>query len=1290
MEPGDRPSQSFGLRLLAGCGLLTALAFLQSPGWTVTDTKLDLVVNPGRFLERALHMWDPVGYLGQVQNQAYGYLFPMGPFFWLGDAVSLPPWVIQRLWWALLLCLAFTGFVALARALRIGGVTSALIGGFLYALSPRILTVIGASSVEVWPMAIAPWVLVPLVLGMREGSARRAAVLSAIAVACVGGVNAAATFAVIPLAALWLLMNTGRRRTTMLIWWPPLVLLGTLWWLGPLFLLGRYSPPFLDFIESASVTTRLASIDGALRGVTNWVPIVSGQARAGVTFFTEPVVIMNAGFVVIIGMIGLVLRGLPARRFLVSGLFLGLVMVTLGHTGPVHGLWGRDFQELLDGVLAPLRNTHKFDLLIRIPVMLGFVHALHLAARQLRDRPQRIGMALALGSILVGATYPAWADRLTPRGTFDGIPQYWQDTTDWVSDNAEPGRGALMLPSSAFPDYLWGSTGDEPIQPLSTGSWILRNSIPLTPAGTIRALDAITDSVSTGQADRALANNLTRTGIAYVVVRNDLQVQISEDRNAVIRETLQRSPGISLAASFGPRVGGKGVAFIDGQRSYSRGGWSSTAPAVEIYRVNTRAINRVKPVTVVGSAADVLGLRSMGVLGGDTVLASDQGDRPVDSFVLTDGLREQEAAFGSVDRVRSATRLPGEEWSLDRPVHDYLSEGQEDWLTTSTLEGLSSLSASSARSQVDSLRPRRTDSSPWAAFDASPLTAWRADGDRGWLEFGLDRESTLPQLTLRGGLPPGEVQTATVDVDGESQSVTLEGNEPAVLSLDLARTVRIEVRRDGDGDAQLADVDLGGTLVERRLELPATPEGWSDPQEIALGLGSVRRPGCVEFDDTLRCRSDQEDLSEDAGGIERGFSLQDRHTWQVTATMRAVASEGLERLAQRGRDVQVTASSSITADPGSSSVQMLDGSTDTSWTADPADTNPTVNLLWRKPVKVSTIGLRTPISQPASTVSRAIVRSGDLRFSVAVKNGVARLPQPITTDQLSVSLISAKDARDYRSDGSFATLPVGVAELTVGDTVPRLDQSQTIALTCASNSPLTLNDAQVPVEGRATLRELLRGERFTVTSCDPLTTPAGRQQVDLSPLASVLPESVRMSRTDTLAAEVPFSLEVRRQNSNAAWEDTEGGTPVVVNGWQQGFWTSQASVEPRFTASSTYTTALRIGAGAVGLLLVVAVAVGRRKRLASARPWAPRWLVGAALALAALTFAGLGGTAAAAVGFALASWRRPWAPAAVVLVAMGGSLAVTVFDGEIVSTGAAQILAAVALGAVARTALARR
>ncbi len=316
-----------------------ALAFAQAPGNVVTDTKLDLTVDPVGFLGRALSLWDSQGAFGQVQNQAYGYLFPMGPFFALGHLADVSPWVTQRLWWSLLLVVAFLGTVVLLGAMGIGNRWTRILAGFAFALSPRMLSVLGASSVEMWPSALAPWVLVPLVVGLVRGDPRRQAALSALAVAVVGGVNAAATFAVVPLAAWWIwCAPRSRRRRTMMLWWPPLVLVGTLWWLLPLLLLGRYSPPFLDYIEAASNTTVAATVLDALRGTTNWVAYVDINADAGHLLIAEPLLILNGGLVVVLGIVGLSRRDLPARGFLVAGLLTGLVLVTLGHVGSTSGL----------------------------------------------------------------------------------------------------------------------------------------------------------------------------------------------------------------------------------------------------------------------------------------------------------------------------------------------------------------------------------------------------------------------------------------------------------------------------------------------------------------------------------------------------------------------------------------------------------------------------------------------------------------------------------------------------------------------------------------------------------------------------------------------------------------------------------------------------------------------------------------------------------------------------------------------------------------------------------------
>src|SRR3989440_6683574 len=142
---------------------LTVLSFLQRPGRTTFDTKLDLAVDPLAFLGRALHLWNPQATAGELQNQAYGYLFPMGPFFALCQAVGMPAWIAQRLWGAILLSAAFGGALLLARAMKIGSERARLIGALGYALAPRMLTEIGGLSAEMLPAVLLPWVLVPLV-----------------------------------------------------------------------------------------------------------------------------------------------------------------------------------------------------------------------------------------------------------------------------------------------------------------------------------------------------------------------------------------------------------------------------------------------------------------------------------------------------------------------------------------------------------------------------------------------------------------------------------------------------------------------------------------------------------------------------------------------------------------------------------------------------------------------------------------------------------------------------------------------------------------------------------------------------------------------------------------------------------------------------------------------------------------------------------------------------------------------------------------------------------------------
>ncbi|MRK02101.1 DUF3367 domain-containing protein [Aeromicrobium sp. S22] len=1302
-------------RLAAVCLVLTALAFVQQPGRMVADTKLDLIIDPGGFLARSLNLWDAEGFFGQVQNQAYGYLFPMGPFFWLGHAIELPAWAIQRMWWALLLCVAFLGMVALCRALGIRSLWVQVFAGLLFALSPRMLSVIGPSSIEVWPSAIAPWVLVPLVIGLKRGSPRRQAALSALAVACVGGVNAVATFAVIPLGAIWLLTSPrGPRRRALMLWWPPFVLLGTLWWLAPLFLLGSVSPPFLDFIESSSVTTSAATVLDALRGTTNWVPYISSTAVAGRELVTNASLILNGGVVMILGVIGLVIAPVRYRRFLVWGVLSGLVLVTLGHTGSVSGWWSGGFQTVLDGVLAPLRNTHKFDVVIRIPLVLGAAFAVSAAIERRQDDTdgaRRVGVAVLVAAAVVGATSPAWTGHLANRGTFEVTPTYWEQAADFLDENAT--GTSLLVPSSGFGDYLWGSTGDELMQSIARSPWAVRNSIPLTPTGTIRYLDSITSALDQARGSRRLAETLGRAGVEYLVVRNDLQNQVVDGRTELVYSTLRDTPGLTQVATFGPRLGGKPVIDLESQRSFSQGGWQSAHPAIDIWKVDPTAATAPQSLdetpTVVGAADSLAVLDELGVTAGrSTVLAADQAaDGPRGPLVVTDGLRRQEAAFGRVDTLRSASMTPDEPYSLDRKLHDYVQEGDARWTSVRELRGAAALSASSARSAANSLMGLDPGAQPWSAFDGDRRTAWTANTSEAWLRLDLRRVRDLGAVRIVADAAPGE--KTSLEVDTEDGVVRREADGRTPVLIDVGEVGHLEIRgATADGrNLSIAEVSSPELRLSRPLVLPATPGEWGAADQVVLGVDAGARPSCVTVEGLDRCRAGEGRQSEDAVLVDREIPVSLKGDYDLKIKTRPLAGEAADELLQEGLPFTVQATSTVTDDVRASVARAVDGDLRTGWIADPGDTDPSLEVTWDSPRRLSSLTLRTASGLPASKVSSAILELGDGTLRrVALENGRGRFPA-VRTDRLVVHLDSEKDATDFGADGFARRLPVGVSELTFNDRpAARPDRStDPVVLPCGSGPTVVVDGEEHRTSVRTTAAAVAAGKSATARLCDDegITLPAGTSRVTVR--ASDLygaGQTILTRSGSTWSAGSSDRLVTTTQNANPGWAgsvDGESAEAVTVNGWQRGWIvpeTGSSTVEETFTADVPYRSALV--AGAVGVLALVAITLvpgrGSRRRMkpdadGAVAPWGPITFV-AMVATVGLV-AGTAGVACAAVGGAVAvalSERRMAVIAwigGLLLVAVGCYVgwALTDQDVPVVSWRLPQLCAAASLGAVA-------
>ena len=517
---------------MAGVFLVAlALCFASSPGLIAPDTKLDLTANPLRFLARAVNLWSSDLPFGQAQNQAYGYLFPHGAFFLLGHTLGVPGWVTQRLWWAVLLTVGCWGLLRVAEALGIGTRTSRLIGAVAFALSPRVLTTLGSISSETLPMMLAPWVLLPVILALRSGTnstpLRMLAGRAGLALALMGAVNAVASVAAcLPALIWWACHRPDRVWRRFTAWWALASTLAVAWWVIALVLLGRISPPFLDFIESSGVTTQWTSLIEVLRGTSSWTPFVAPNATAASSLVSQPVAILATTLVAAGGMAGLALRSMPARGRLVTMLIVGLMLLTLGYTGGMGSPLAHEVQGFLDAAGAPLRNVHKLEPAIRIPLVLGLAHLLGriplpgsasrpvwLRAFAHPENDKRIAAGIVVLSALAVATSLAWTGRLAPPGAFRAIPDYWHHTAEWLTENNTQGR-VLVVPGAPFANQVWGNSHDEPLQVLGEFPWGVRDSIPLTPPQTIRALDSVQRLFAAGRPSAGLADTLARQGIS--------------------------------------------------------------------------------------------------------------------------------------------------------------------------------------------------------------------------------------------------------------------------------------------------------------------------------------------------------------------------------------------------------------------------------------------------------------------------------------------------------------------------------------------------------------------------------------------------------------------------------------------------------------------------------------------------------------------------------------------------------------------------------------------------------
>ena len=777
-----------GLRwfLLVWLVALIALA-ANHPGQLAYDTKLGVDIDPAGFYARLWDLWDPLAWLGTLQNQYIGYAFPMALFYLVSHAMAVPAWLTERCWMSLLVAVGFLGLARLAAALRIGSPRTRLLAGLAFALWPTFTILVGSSSASILPGIMVPWAVLPLVRVTRgaagdapAGSGRAPVILAAarsgLAVLAMGGVNAVVTLEALIAPALFIVLYTrGRRRVGLASAWAGAVVLATSWWAGPLLLQGRYSFSFLPYIEQAATTTRTMSATATLLGTGDWTAYFNPGTpwvTAGWTMISAPAAILASAAVAAAGLAGLARRDLPHAAWLRLAAGIAAAGALAGYWGPLGGPFHGTVDSLLNGVLAPLRNVYKFESVLALVLALGLAHGLTgLAAparrlagwleRRSRRQPARLprrGLAggapgappsrrpaaarlvagAAAAVVLAGLALPYLTDQVLNPGAFSRVPRYWYQAAGFLAAHS-PREPAFVVPGDAHGEYLWGSPLDDPLEPLASSPWVERGLVPYGGAGSQDFVNTVESAVESGQQVPGLAAYLARAGVRYLVVRNDLSPALAGyTAPQVVHATLAQS-GFRRVAAFGPRipVTPPGAAAAVSAAVLARlPGAAAAYPAVEVYAAAGRPAPgpaQVQPasqaVLVDGGPDALLQLAGQGVLGGRPAVVAGTGGPPLTRparWAVTDGARRADNEFGLISGNVSETYTATQANPPDEQLGDQGGPPRQLRPVPARLQTVAVLSGAAAvtASSVGSWVTEAPQYDPVNAFDQNQSTAW--------------------------------------------------------------------------------------------------------------------------------------------------------------------------------------------------------------------------------------------------------------------------------------------------------------------------------------------------------------------------------------------------------------------------------------------------------------------------------------------------------------------------------------------------------------------------------------
>ena len=906
-EVADRRSrlETVGLALLAYVPFLCS-----SPGRVAADTKTYLYLDPGRLLERAPYLWDTHNGFGTVPHQQIGYLFPMGPYFWLTDTLGVPDWVAQRLW---LGTISFAAVLGARRLFRMLGIRpwGALAGALVYMLTPYQLAFTARISVILLAWAALPWLVALAMRAVRDGGWRDPALFALVCVTA-GSVSASGFLFVLVGPALWLVVAAcgGREaaRASVAAGLRIAVLAAgvLLWSVVGLRTQGSYGLPVLQLTESLRTVAKAATPTDLLRGIGNW--FFYGRDHLGYSIdqasdYLRDDVVVAATFA--IPVLALAAAGIVRwrhRAYFVLLLAIGTVIAVgawpYANPSP-YGAVFKAFNETSAGLA--LRNTPRAVPLIALAVA-GLLAAAVSALAARRREVLAAGVVIALALV---AFLPVWRFGYLSGGVErdEDLPNYWTQAAAAIDRRGDATR-VLEVPGSAFAAYRWGDT-IEPITPgITDRPYVAREVLPSGTPQSVNFLDALDHRIQEGTLEPdAIAAYARLGGIGTIALRSDLQYARFDTPRPRVLWDLFTSPlphGLESPTVFGTRTrNGGGARVVDNVELRIPSG-ADDPPPVALFDV-TDAVPIVhtapsaQPVLLSGDGEGIVDLAAAGLIDGNQlVLESAALDDRTLARVLRDGAdlvltdtnrRRSQHYFSRILYTTGYTERAGETAVHgDDTIRLDAFPGTGDASRTVVEQHGGSVWATDYALSVD--RPAN-------ALDGDPRTAWRigarAQGEE--LFVRPDEPVRTDRVTI-AQLPAGDrvIDQVRLHFDGgdaldvvlgpesrtpAGQVVTFPTRDVRELGVEITDVFLPEASR-GFGVVGLSEVGLGDLKITEAVRLPV---------DVADRIGD--RADGHRLDVVLsRLRVDPGTLQDEELSLVRRFVLPDARSFALTGTAR--------------------------------------------------------------------------------------------------------------------------------------------------------------------------------------------------------------------------------------------------------------------------------------------------------------------------------------------------------------------------------------------------------------------